>query len=191
RIAARDALRTLEALGVVDIRMGAGGGARVARGNPRHFAEALAVQLTLSEVGVDEIMTAQRAIECLAAELAAEDADAHDVARLQALIDEAAAALGDLDAFTRASRDFHLAIAEASRNRVLVFQLVSLQHVSWPSRNRTLTRAVALRVLEAHRALVAAIAARDAAKARSLMDDHVRMIGARRKAERGPKDRCC
>src|SRR5579863_5450425 len=45
RIAARDALRTLEALGVVEIRMGSGGGARVARGNPRHFAEALAVQL--------------------------------------------------------------------------------------------------------------------------------------------------
>ncbi len=40
RIVARDALRTLEALGVVEIRMGAGGGARIAYGNPRLFAEA-------------------------------------------------------------------------------------------------------------------------------------------------------
>ena len=38
RIVARDALRTLEALGIVEIRAGAGGGARIARGNPRLFA---------------------------------------------------------------------------------------------------------------------------------------------------------
>src|SRR5204863_2567455 len=43
RIVARDALRTLQALGIADIKMGKGGGARVSRGNPRLFAEALAV----------------------------------------------------------------------------------------------------------------------------------------------------
>ena len=50
RIVARDALRTLEALGIVEIRMGKGGGARIAHGNPRLFAEALAVQLDLTGV---------------------------------------------------------------------------------------------------------------------------------------------
>src|SRR3954462_3740739 len=63
RIVARDALRTLEALGVVEIRMGKGGGARIARGNPQLFAEALAVQLTLTGVSAGEILDAQRAIE--------------------------------------------------------------------------------------------------------------------------------
>src|SRR5262249_6707400 len=42
RIVARDARRTLEALGIAAIKMGKGGGARVAPGNPRLFAEALA-----------------------------------------------------------------------------------------------------------------------------------------------------
>src|SRR5262245_52722237 len=60
RIVARDALRTLEALGIVEIRMGKGGGARIARGNPRLFAEALAVQLDLTGVSAAEIMDAQR-----------------------------------------------------------------------------------------------------------------------------------
>ena len=41
RIVARDAFRTLQALGVIDIRAGAGGGARIARGDPRLFADAL------------------------------------------------------------------------------------------------------------------------------------------------------
>jgi len=43
RIVARDALRTLQALGVVEIKVGAGGGARIAQGNPRLFSQALAV----------------------------------------------------------------------------------------------------------------------------------------------------
>src|SRR5262249_22877142 len=52
RIVARDALRTLEAQGVVEIKVGSGGGARIARGNARLFAEALAVQLDLAGVSV-------------------------------------------------------------------------------------------------------------------------------------------
>ena len=43
-------------------------------GNPRLFAEALAVQLDLTGVSAAEIMDAQRAIETLGAELAAENA---------------------------------------------------------------------------------------------------------------------
>lgn len=188
RVVARDALKTLEALGIVEIKVGAGGGARIARGNPHLFAEALAVQLDLTGVSVREVMDAQRAIECLAAELAAENATRADMSRFRALLKDAEGKLGDMDAFTRSGLQFHLAVAEASHNRVLVVQLISLQHVSWPTRNRTLTRAVAQRILKAHRELVALIEARDAAGARRLMDDHVKMIRARRVAERGGKE---
>jgi GntR family transcriptional repressor for pyruvate dehydrogenase complex len=194
RIVARDALRTLEALGIVEIRMGAGGGARIARGNPRLFAEALAVQLDLTGVSVREILDAQRAIECLAAELAAENATADDHAALRRLIAEAERLVGDRDAFTRSSLAFHLAVAEASHNRVLVVQLISLQHVSWPSHNRTLTPEVARHILDAHRALADVIELRDPAQARRLMDDHVKMIRARRVAEHGKQQTnhaCC
>jgi GntR family transcriptional repressor for pyruvate dehydrogenase complex len=195
RIVARDALRTLEALGIADIRMGKGGGARVARGNPRLFAEALAVQLELAGVAVAEIMDAQRAIETLAAELAAENASAADHARLRRLLAEAEGCTADAHAFTRSSREFHLAVAEASHNRVLVVQFISLQHISWPSENRTLTLAVARRVLDVHKELATLIEMHDAAGARRLMDEHVKMIRARRLAEHGEKDRehhgCC
>jgi GntR family transcriptional regulator, transcriptional repressor for pyruvate dehydrogenase complex len=194
RIVARDALRTLEALGIAEIRMGKGGGARVARGNPRLFAEALAVQLDLTGVSAAEIMDAQRAIETLAAELAAENATPADHARLKRLLAEAEAVIDDGDAYTRSSRDFHLAITEASHNRVLVVQFISLNHVSWPAHNRTLTPEVSRRVLEVHKELAALIEMRDAAGARKLMDDHVKMIRARRVAEHGARadaDRCC
>src|ERR1041384_6754442 len=88
RIVARDALRTLQALGIAEIKMGKGGGARVAHGNPRLFAEALAVQLDLTGVTATEIMDAQRATETLATELAAEHATAADHAKLRRLLAE-------------------------------------------------------------------------------------------------------
>jgi GntR family transcriptional regulator, transcriptional repressor for pyruvate dehydrogenase complex len=184
RIVARDALRTLEALGVVEIRMGKGGGARIARGNPRLFAEALAVQLELTGVGAAEVMDAQRAVEMLAAELAAQNATEDDMLKLRRLLREAEAALPDLDAFTRLSRDFHLAVAEASHNRVLVVQLISLEHVSWPRHNVTATTKLARHILDIHTKLADLIELRDASAARALMDDHVKMIRARRVAER-------
>jgi GntR family transcriptional repressor for pyruvate dehydrogenase complex len=195
RIVARDALRTLEALGIVEIRMGKGGGARIAQGNPRLFAEALAVQLDLTGVTAAEIMDAQRAIETLGAELAAENATATDIAKLRKLLREAEAATGNLDMFTRLSRDFHLAVAAASHNRVIVVQLISLEHVSWPRRNVTATAKLARHVLDTHKQLTDLIELRDAAGARALMDDHVKMIRARRVVEHGKRktesQSCC
>src|SRR3954471_10159211 len=183
RIVARDALRTLEALGIAEIRMGKGGGARVARGNPRLFAEALAVQLDLTGVSPSEIMDAQRAIECLAAELAAENATDADIARLKGIVAESEASLNDAARTTELGAAFHLAIAEASHNRVLVVQLISLQHVSWPRRNPTMNAKVAKRICDVHKDLLALIEIHDAAGARQLMDDHVKMIRARRVSE--------
>jgi len=183
RIVARDALRTLEAMGIVEIARGVGGGARITRGNPQLFAEALAVQLELADIDVAEILSAQGAVEGLAAELAAQNATKAEVARLKDLIDEAEGLLDDLDAFTRSSLRFHLAVAEASHNRVLQYQLISLQHVSWPTRNRTLNKTVARRVLDAHRRLTALIESRNAAEARKFMEAHIGMIRERRLSE--------
>lgn len=183
RIVARDALRTLEALGIAEIRMGKGGGARIARGNPRLFAEALAVQLDLTGVSAGEVLDAQRAIECMGAELAAENATVADIARLKRLLADAESKIDDVDAYTISCREFHLAVAEASHNRVLVVQFISLQNISWPARNTTLTAAVARRVLDVHKELAGLIEMRDAAGARRLMDDHVKMIRARRVSE--------
>ncbi len=184
RIVARDALRTLEALGVAQIKMGKGGGARVAAGNPSLFAEALAIQLYLTGVSAADIMDAQRAAECMAAELAAERATAAEHARLEELLADAEAKTSDTAAFTQSCRDFHVAIAEASHNRVLVVQLISLQYVSWPKENRQVTPKLTKHILEVHHELAALIEMRDGAAARRLMDDHVRMIRARRVAQR-------
>jgi len=76
-----------------------------------------------------------------------------------------------------------------------VVQVVLLQHVAWPRRNRTLTAPVARHILDVHRQLADLIEARDGAAARRLMNDHVTMIRTRRVAEAEARDAdkqiCC
>ena len=67
---------------------------------------------------------------------------------------------------------------------MLVVQLISLQHVSWPRRNPTLTPKVMRRIHDVHKELLGLIEIRDAAGAPRMMDDHVKMIRARRGASR-------
>ena len=94
--------------------------------------------------------------------MAAENATEADVAKLRQLIADAEGALDDVERFTQLGAEFHLAVAEASHNRVLVVQLISLQHVSWPRRNPTLTPKVARRINEVHNELLDLIEIRDA-----------------------------
>lgn len=179
RIVARDALRSLEALGIVEIRMGKGGGARIAKGNPRLFAEALAIQLDLTGIGAGEVLDAQRAIECMAAELAARNATPLDLDRLTGLVDQAEKALADRSEYARLSRAFHFALADAAQNRVLVVQLISLDRVGLSMREKTFPSDVARRVLGVHRDLVRHIAQGDAEGARRVMDQHMSIIRTR------------
>ena len=173
RMAARDALRALSANGVVDIRVGAGGGIRVAAGDPEKFGDALSIQVALSGATNVEVLEAQLGIEERAAELAAVNRTLGDVTEMYRLIEAAEAAQGDALKFLRLGWDFHLAVAEASHNRVLIIQLKALRHVAWSTRGSAQVQGVSERVLTIHRDVAAAIEAGDAACARSIMRMHL------------------
>jgi len=194
RMAARDALRTLEATGVVDIKVGAGGGARISRGNPEVFAQTLSVQLKLAGVSVREIIQVQAAIEVTAARAAATNATPDDIAAMAAVLAQEETALDNLADFTEPAFGFHLAIADASHNRVLKIQLVSLHYVVWPSQNRTLTAEVARRVHELHLGIFEHIRAGDADAAAQAMSAHLTQVKSRRMKEYGEAENaigCC
>jgi DNA-binding FadR family transcriptional regulator len=179
RMVSRDALRALEAIGIVEIRQGARGGVRVASGNLSRFADALAVQLKLAGVSETEALDAQMALEATSAELAAGRADASDRSRLRQLVDESAAVVDEADRFSRLASGFHLAVAEASRNRALVAQLTALHQVLEPALTKRTTRTVAERVVAAHRDLLERLEARDGSGARQSMCCHLELVRAR------------
>lgn len=188
RMAARDAMRSLEAMGIIEIRVGAGGGARVASGNSELFADILSIQLNLAGVSAREIIETQRIIETQAARLAAEHGSDAEIAAIAETIERAEAMIDRHAEFTQAGLDFHLAIAEASHNRVLKMQLASLQFVVWPRSNRTLTPVVSENVLAIHKEIYERIAARDPDGAYQAMYQHLSGVRSRRMREFGESD---
>jgi GntR family transcriptional repressor for pyruvate dehydrogenase complex len=179
RMAARDALRTLEAVGIVEIRMGAKGGAWIAQGNPERFADALAIQLHLIGVTGEEIFDAQMAIEVTSAELAAQNATEEDLKKLSGILGELDKLRDDPLAFTDASLRFHEAIVESSHNRVLLAQFRALRFVLQPLLAPNTTHAIAARVIRSHKSVLNAIEARDGVKAREIMQQRVKVIRSR------------
>ena len=179
RMAARDALRTMEALGIVEIKTGKNGGASIARGNPDRFADALSIQLQLIGVSAEEVFDAQAAIEMVATELAANCASPVHIDRMRDCLSACEKAGADPDAFTGASMRFHELVVEASGNRVLLAQFRGLRHVLHPLLAPYTTQEVMARVLKSGAALVSAIAAGDAEKARSVMRERIERVRAK------------
>ena len=151
RMAVRDALRSLAATGIVDVRVGAKGGIFIAEGNPEHFADALAIQLTLIGLTLEELFDAQIAIEVTSAELAAARATAADVAGLRALVAELQA---------------------------LAAQFKALRFVLEPVYATGTTNEIVGRVIASHKALLACLEKRDAAGARAHMQRRLQHIRA-------------
>jgi len=179
RMAIRDALRSLEAAGIVDIRVGAKGGAYIAQGNPERFTDALAIQLKLIGITVAEIFDAQIAIEVTSTELAAYHADAGDLRTLRELLQGLRDHRDSKAKFTELSMRFHETLVEASHNRALIAQFKALRFVLEPLYAKRLTDEVADRVISSNAALLARIEVGDAEGARALMHRRLQVIRAR------------
>ncbi len=177
RFPARDALRTLEALGVIEIRMGAEGGAFVAKGNPHLFARALAIQLQLVGLTYGEIFDAQKAVESFAAELAARQATEEDLALISDILDEMAGLVDQPDKFFNRSLSFHIAISKASQSRVLVAQLEMIGQLLVPEFKR-FSNSQKDNVLQRHRELFEHIKNGEGDKARAHVCDHIDAVRA-------------
>jgi GntR family transcriptional regulator, transcriptional repressor for pyruvate dehydrogenase complex len=186
RVTVRDALRILESQGLVHIKVGAGGGAFVAAPSTAPVSESLTNMLRLKQATLRDLVEARILVEPQVAAMAAERATPAD---LQAMEDAIEAARQ-----TRASRDpyfipssvaFHLALAEAAKNSVLVFAVNSFRALFHEALEALLpAQDMADRAIGDHRRILDAIRARDPERARSLMRDHISYFAARAGAGR-------
>jgi GntR family transcriptional repressor for pyruvate dehydrogenase complex len=178
RVSVRDALRMLEANGLIEVRVGARGGAFVTAPAPQLVGEGLADMLLLAEVGAADVTEVRMIFELGLLELACERATAEDVAALHAICDRAEAAHEYDPAL---SAEFHTMLACCTHNEALELFALALQEPLASSLQRA--RAVdpdAGRVgtLE-HRAIAVAVGARDADAARRIMTEHLGRTASR------------
>ena len=176
RSSVREALRMLESRGVITP---AGGGSFAVAGYANPLNSSLRLLLTLDQATMHDIYELRRILECEAAALAAER---HNERHLM-LMDEAIEAMTKGLAATGAERAehyidgdlrFHLTIAEATHNGLILHSMRALRDVM----RRALTSIFTIpespeRSHGQHRQIRDAVAAGDAELARTLMHEHL------------------
>lgn len=190
RATIRDALRVLESEGFVHIRVGARGGVFVSVPGPSHVTESLANLLRANRASLHALAEARLLLEPEVAALAAWRARGKELDAMRRAVEDARAALERAEAdFIPYSVAFHAALAEASRNPVLVCALASFRGLFHQALARLLPDdAMAVRAVDDHQAILEAVRAHDAERARSLMREHVayfaRRVGQRARGGR-------
>ena len=170
----REALAILRHAGLVETRRGRGGGTFVRAQLPTPGLDDLRARLDgVSADDLRDLADLRKAISGAAAALAAERAAASELAHLRVLLRRMARAQS-LEEFRRGDGRLHIEIAAASRSARLTQAEIGLQSelrdllALLPDRRRILQLAN-----REHRALVDALEARDAVRARRLAEQHV------------------
>ncbi|MEU9024434.1 FCD domain-containing protein [Actinomadura sp. NPDC048394] len=114
----REAVRVLEAEGLIELRRGSRTGARVTVPGPEVVARPAALQLQLGRATLADVYVARSAIEPTAARLLALNSDA-DHGGLEEALEEVRASLEDAERFAVATARFHLRLVELSGNQTL------------------------------------------------------------------------
>jgi GntR family transcriptional repressor for pyruvate dehydrogenase complex len=176
RASLREALKALEIMGMVETRLGGAGTFVCSRS--QFFARPLLWAITGgAEKDVRQLLEARRCVEVELAGLAAERATAKHLELMAAHIETMAKVVDRTNAFIQADFDFHLTIAQAADNQILLdaFQLIRNLMRQW-----ILEKArggLESWALKQHRDLLRAIKNRDRAQARKAMGSHLDSIG--------------
>jgi len=175
RVSVRDALRILEASGLVEIRVGARGGAFVTVPAPGLVGDGIAHMLFLSSVTPAEVTEARVIFELGMLPLVCARANDEDIAALEEIC---ARGQADVDAGrydVELSAEFHRRLARSAHNRATELMadtfygplLMSLQHA------KAVAPEMGERGVREHVALVDAIRARDPEAAHDIMIEHL------------------
>ena len=170
RSTVREALRRLEDLKLVSRRIGSGTYVSYHRTPDGHVMAYRTSPVELIEVRLG--------IEPQMARLAALHATIEDLGRLEAAIEELEKIGADRDAFSNADEQFHLRLAECTRNPLMIWLYKHINdirgHAAWHRMKEKILTPERIRIYnEQHRRIFDAISQRDAESAWSIVRDHI------------------
>ena len=175
RASVREALRTLELLGIVETRPG--GGTFVRQTTPDDLARPLTSLMARGHT-VADVIELRGLIEPALAALAAERVTAAQLAELKEIFAEQERKVSDAEPWAEEDTRFHEAIGHAARNELLTTMLGVVWDVLRESREQWLqTNQRAHASLDAHRRILAALSAHDPDAARRAAADHIKAVG--------------
>src|ERR1700692_3902658 len=171
----REALRILEVQNLVRVRTGRAGGAYIQRPTTKSMASSVTLMIRGQQIKLADLMETREALEPFCAELAARKRTDHDLAVLDKANEDIANPDADLPAFLQANLDWHVGVAMASHNELLIGFMTALSHAIYSGTDNAAfvddnVRAVTQR---AHRSITNAIRSGDADAASRRMRRHV------------------
>jgi GntR family transcriptional regulator, transcriptional repressor for pyruvate dehydrogenase complex len=181
RVTVRDALRMLEAAGLIEIRVGARGGAFVTAPNADRVGGGLTHMLMMSAHSDEDITEVRQILELGTIPLVVARAESRDLAELEEIVERSEAALQAGTYGVALSAEFHTRLARAAHNRAITLLvdafrdplLATLEHA----------KAVAPQMgdpgVAEHRAIVKAVRERNLRVARQVMRAHLGRTAAR------------
>ncbi len=179
RTSVREALRVLEALGLVEVRRGAEHGVRLREEPGNAFADILRFLVALRHLTAETVLEFRLVLQVWAAGCAAERRDDHLLDLLRGIVERMEAEPLDPTQFRSVDVDFHGTLVRAGQNELatLIFEAIRhsieqmildalLREADWASLRERLTCE--------HRVILNAIESRDVELSKRLVEDHIR-----------------
>lgn len=172
----REVLRVLEALGIVEVKLGGGpASGTVIRDQPGSaYGRLMRMELAMGHFSRNDILLSRLALEEWSFLHAARSANAEDIEELSALVTQMDDAEISIERYMEIDSDFHALVADIAGNKLNAHILRSFRnaiHLHMISQYEKLDdwRTEQRRLNEEHRAMLSAIENRDAELARSLI----------------------
>jgi GntR family transcriptional regulator, transcriptional repressor for pyruvate dehydrogenase complex len=181
RVTVREALRVLEAGGLVEIRVGARGGAFVTQPSSERVGKGLAELLTLAPMTATDVTEARIVFELGILPLVVERATDDDIEELRVLVEQGLSAL-ETGSYTMAmSAAFHVRVASSTHNPAIEMLVQSFHGPMLMSLQQAQVAAPLMgrRGAHEHVELVEAIKQRDVERARAIMTRHLQRTADR------------
>lgn len=174
RTVVREAVRTLVAKGLLDVRAGAGTVVTFPSLPDISRSVSMILGTAVSKLPYEKVSEVRRLLELEIAGLAAERRNDADLAMLEAAVDALVAGEMTREEFVDADMDFHLSLARATQNELLVILADSVAHVMIRVRQAAFDVPGTVRSAHYYHArLLSAVKRGDGPAARSVMKSHL------------------
>lgn len=181
RVAVREALRVLQAMGLISQGTGSGreAGTILTAAPAQALTRLIRMHVLVASVGSDDLISARITLERESARLAARNAGPDDLAEMRATLAAMEAPGVGVEDFNDADTAFHVAIARASGNSLVAELTTAMRNAMRATlldrlRDQADFRATAAGLSGEHRAVYEAVEQRDGARAADLVEAHIK-----------------
>ncbi len=172
RMVVREALKSLEQSGLVEIRTGAAGGAFVTKRLHLPLFQASHDLFNAGELTLSHFYEARKTIECSTVRLAAMRATPQEIAELRAINGRLVDEKSEPERLGEYNLAFHVAIAEISGNplmKLVVHSVMALLDALYTGWGQVRTRPFMEKMYKRHEAIIQAMEAHDLERCEELM----------------------